>query len=55
VSETVARLSKSSGPSHRVFFVHLNHTNSLLWDGAAVRQLRRKGFGVASEGQRVPL
>ena len=55
VPETVARLSTGSGSSRRVFFVHLNHTNPLLWDGAAVRQLRAKGFGVASEGQRVPL
>ena len=55
VPETVARLSEASVPSPKVFFVHLNHTNRLLWDGAAVRQLRRKGFGVASEGQRVPL
>jgi pyrroloquinoline quinone biosynthesis protein B len=55
VPETVARLAKSSGPRHRIFFVHLNHTNRLLWDGTAVRQLRGKGFGVASEGQRVPL
>jgi pyrroloquinoline quinone biosynthesis protein B len=55
VPETVARLAKASAPPHRVFFVHLNHTNPLLWDGAAVRQLRGKGFGVASEGQRVPL
>jgi pyrroloquinoline quinone biosynthesis protein B len=55
VPETVARLSEASVPPHKVFFVHLNHTNRLLWDGAAVRQLRRKGFGVASEGQRVPL
>ena len=55
VPETVARLSEASVPPHKVFFVHLNHTNSLLWDGAAVRRLRRKGFGVAFEGQRVPL
>jgi pyrroloquinoline quinone biosynthesis protein B len=55
VPETVARLLKASVSPHEVFFIHLNHTNRLLWDGAAVRQLRRKGFGVASEGQRVPL
>ncbi len=55
VPETVARMSKASATPHRVFFVHLNHTNPLLWDGAAVRQLRGKGFGVASEGQRIPL
>lgn len=55
VPETVARLAKVSVPPLKVFFVHLNHTNPLLWDAAAARQLRAKGFGVASEGQRVPL
>ena len=43
------------GPPRRVFFVHLNHTNRLLWDEAAVRRSKRKGFGVAPEGQRFPL
>ena len=55
VPETVSRLSEASAPSHKVFFVHLNHTNRLLWDAAAVRRLRMKGFGLASQGQRIPL
>ena len=53
VPETMDRLSRT--PSGRVFFVHLNHTNRLLWDAAAVRRLRSKGFGVATQGQRIPL
>jgi len=55
VPETVQRLSQARAPAGKVFFVHLNHTNRLLWDAAAARELRKKGFGVASEGQRIPL
>lgn len=39
----------------RVFFVHLNHTNRLLWDEGAIRELERRGLGVAREGQRLAL
>ena len=35
----------------RVVFVHLNHTNRLLWDAAAVREVEARGFSVAREGQ----
>ena len=53
VAETVARLSKTS---HRgIFFVHLNHTNRLLWDREEGRRLEASGFGLAREGQRIPL
>ena len=55
VPETVARVASVEGLAARVFFVHLNHTNRLLWDGGAKRRLREKGFRVAVEGQRVPL
>lgn len=54
VPETMARFG-AHPPRGRLFFVHLNHTNRLLWDGAAVKKLERKGFGLAREGQRIPL
>jgi len=54
VPETVSRL-RNEGLAARVFFVHLNHTNRLLWDRGSVLQLREKGFRVAFEGQRLPL
>jgi pyrroloquinoline quinone biosynthesis protein B len=54
VSETVSLLSAEQGRA-RVFFVHLNHTNRLLWDKKETRRLLDKGFGVATEGQRLPL
>jgi pyrroloquinoline quinone biosynthesis protein B len=52
VPDTAARLGR---PAAKVFFVHLNHTNRLLWDEEAIRGLAGRGFGVAKEGQRVPL
>ena len=42
-------------PRGRLFFVHLNHTNRLLWDPAAVREIGRRGFAIAREGARVRL
>ena len=54
VGETVARL----GPPPRraqVLFIHLNHTNRLLRDEAAVRSLGAKGFAVARDGQELEL
>ncbi len=55
VPETIERLSPVAGARGRVFFVHLNHTNRLLWDAGAAEALSRKGFGVAREGQRIGL
>ena len=54
VPETVSLLSPARVGT-RVFFVHLNHTNRLLWDEKEVSRLRDRGFGVAVQGQRVPL
>ena len=52
VPETMARLVGRASVRGKVFFVHLNHTNRLLWDSEARRQLERKGFGVAVETTR---
>jgi pyrroloquinoline quinone biosynthesis protein B len=56
VPETVARFGgKAPAAPAKVYFVHLNHTNRLLWDGAARRELERRGFGIAKEGSRYSL
>jgi pyrroloquinoline quinone biosynthesis protein B len=47
----VARTSGGSSVAGRVFLVHLNHTNRLLWVPTALPA----GLGLAAEGQRVPL
>ncbi len=55
VPDTAARLTAAGRPAARVFLVHLNHTNRLLWDGEAVRALEAKGIAVAKEGHRSPM
>ena len=41
--------------SSRVVFIHLNHTNPLLWDDRLRRDLRGRGFTVATDGLVIPL
>jgi pyrroloquinoline quinone biosynthesis protein B len=48
VGETTARLAALSS---RVSFIHLNHTNPLLWDGRARHDLARRGFALAADGR----
>ena len=52
VGETATRLAAVKG---RVLFIHLNHTNRLLWDAGAQRDLAAKGFRVARDGEELPL
>jgi pyrroloquinoline quinone biosynthesis protein B len=55
VPETVERLSRAGKPGARALFVHLNHTNRLLWDPRALSDLRKRGLSVGREGSRYPL
>jgi len=48
VGETMMRLAAVSS---RISFTHLNHTNPLLWDGRARRDLARRGFALAADGR----
>lgn len=34
----------------RVHFIHINHTNTLLWDTDALRRVEARGFRVARDG-----
>jgi pyrroloquinoline quinone biosynthesis protein B len=52
VGETRKRLAAIRG---RVSFIHLNHTNRLLWDGAAAAENEGLGFRVARDGEELPL
>jgi len=54
-SETADILAGAPGARGRVFLVHLNHTNRLLWDEEARAALAARGLEVAREGQRIPL
>ena len=54
IGETAALLG--GGPRRgRVLFVHLNHTNRLLWDETAVRALSDQGLAVARDGLELEL
>jgi len=55
VPDTLARWAAAGPHAGRLFFVHLNHTNRLLWDPAAVREVEARGAAVAQEGDRLPL
>ncbi len=55
VPDTVALLSVAGAPKARIFFTHLNHTNRLLWDDSAIKDLEARGFHVARPGDRLPL
>jgi pyrroloquinoline quinone biosynthesis protein B len=55
VPETMALFPGDSPAARRVVFVHLNHTNRLLWDAEAVRSIEARGFSVARQGQTLGL
>ena len=52
--ETMALLSPPA-LGGRVRFIHLNHTNRLLWDAEARRAALARGFRVARDGDSFPL
>ncbi len=53
VPETRALLAAPAGLLERTLFIHLNHTNALLWDEARRRELAPAR--VALDGQELPL
>lgn len=54
VGETMALLA-APALRGRVHFIHLNHTNALLWDVDAARAIEARGFRVARDGDAFPL
>jgi pyrroloquinoline quinone biosynthesis protein B len=44
--------NQPASEKNKVVFIHLNHTNPLLWDEKARREVRGQGFSVAEEGMR---
>lgn len=53
VSETTS-LFKNERPEvrRRMVFIHLNHTNPLLWDAEAKARLRQEGYEIGFQGMR---
>jgi pyrroloquinoline quinone biosynthesis protein B len=57
MTSTMALLGNEVGDGRlRVLFTHLNHSNRALDpEGDAARSIRARGFGIAAEGERIPL
>ena len=56
VSETISLFSSlSASEKRKVKFIHFNHTNPLIFDGPEREQVKKLGFGVATEGERIEL
>ena len=57
VNESMALFaSMSDEERNRVIFIHMNHTNPLLYDGSPEQsEVRRRGFRFAREGMRLEL
>jgi len=53
VPETLKALTPALRKKAR--FIHLNHTNRLLWDPAARAAVVKQGAGIAREGETIPL
>lgn len=51
VSETQALFKNEENLKKRIFFIHLNHTNPLLWDEKAKQALYKSGFNLAKQGE----
>jgi pyrroloquinoline quinone biosynthesis protein B len=56
VAETMLLfLPEPATEKKKVTFIHLNHTNPLLWDEKARAELRAAGYSIAEEGMRIGL
>lgn len=52
VSETIDLFqNEKTETKSRIFFIHFNHTNPLLWDSAQQKLLLQKGFNLAEQGK----
>jgi pyrroloquinoline quinone biosynthesis protein B len=54
VSETM-RLFTNTGKEtkSKIYFIHFNHTNPLLWDAEKRKEVRKAGFNVSEQGQKL--
>lgn len=51
VTETMDKFSaESSDMKSKIYFIHFNHTNPLLWDADKRKQVRKLGFNIAEQG-----
>jgi pyrroloquinoline quinone biosynthesis protein B len=50
VTETMTRFESKPDLKSRIYFIHFNHTNPLLWNKTEQERLRKQGFNVAETG-----
>jgi pyrroloquinoline quinone biosynthesis protein B len=50
VEETIARFNARPELKQRIWFIHFNHTNPLMWNKTEQENIRRQGFQVAETG-----
>jgi pyrroloquinoline quinone biosynthesis protein B len=56
VAETISLFSPlQESEKRKVKFIHFNHTNPLIFEGPEREQVKKLGFGVATEGERIEL
>ena len=56
VEETISLLMDlPTSEKSKVYFIHMNHTNPLLWQESAREEVRKMGFHVAEEGMIIDL
>ena len=56
VKETMALFrNEADSIKHKIHFIHLNHTNPLLWDEAVKEETKNSGYNIAYTDQIIPL
>lgn len=51
VTETIQLFDKTDAQTRaKVYFIHMNHTNPLLWDKSRMSEIKKKGYHVAEQG-----
>jgi len=54
VTETMALFEQQPAEiKNRIYFIHFNHTNPLLWDTVKKQEVEQKGFHIAYSGQKL--
>ncbi len=54
VTESISLFQKAGADAiSRVYFIHFNHTNPMLWDQQKQKEVKSLGFHIADQGQRL--
>ena len=56
VAETISLFAPlPESEKRKVKFIHFNHTNPLIFEGPEREQVKKLGYAVATEGERIEL